>query len=469
MLSVILLAALTLRVVGSWNDLWLDEIWSLTIVRGIASPWDVFTKIHLDNNHYLTSLWLYFFREHGNWFGYRAPSIVAGFGCVILAGLIAARHNARAAGIALFLFTFSYVQILYSSEARGYSEVVFFSFASWFALNKYLDNANWRWAAVFSLSSILGFAADVLFLNFYCAALLWSAWKFSSITPRVKNATIARSMLACHAAPLIFFTALYGVDLRHSVVGGGTPASLPAVFASSLAWTFGSLPGPLSVLAAILAVALFVGGAVCLVRRHQIELLIFYFAVIFVIPILLTLLHASNIIYVRYFFIGMSFLLIIFSFALTDLYERGSRTQTACIALLTAFCVVNGWHTWTLFKYGRGNDGDAVQFMIQKTKGSEVTFGSDHDFRISLVLQFFIEQVTGDKTVKYFQVNSWPQTGPEWVIHHKESFADPMPSETRFTDGAGNVYEWVKTYPTAPLSGLHWFIYHNTSTNFSRL
>ena len=308
-LAVILLAALALRVAGAWNDLWLDEIWSLIIVRGIASPLDVFTKIHLDNNHYLTSLWLYFFRGHGNWFGYRTPSIVAGIGCVILAGMIAARHNARAAGIAPFLFTFSYVQILYSSEARGYSEVVFFSFASWFALNKYLDSSNWRWATVFSLSSILGFAADILFLNFYCVALMWSAWRFFTRTPKIEKAAFARSMLTCHGPPLSFFAALYWVDLRHTVVGGGTPASLPAVFASSLAWTFGSPPGPFSALGAILTVALFVGGAVCLVRRQQFDPLVFYSAVIFVIPILLTLLHASNIIYVRYFFIGMSFLL----------------------------------------------------------------------------------------------------------------------------------------------------------------
>jgi hypothetical protein len=367
----------------------------------------------------------------------------------------------------MFLFSFSYIQILYSSEARGYSEVVFFSLASWLALNKYFDRPSWQWAAIFSVSSILGFAADILFLNFYCAALIWSAWRFFAL--KVNKAAFARSMLACHAAPLAFFAVLYWVDLRHTVVGGGTPASLPVVFANSLAWTFGSLPGPLAMLAAIVTVALFVGGAVCLVRRQQIDLLIYYSAAVLVVPILLTLLHASNVIYVRYFLIGMSFLLIVFSFALAELYERAASARTLCIALLAAYCAINGWHTLSLFKYGRGNDSDAVQFMIQNTKGSEVSFGSDHDFRISLVLQFYIEQATGDKTVKYFQLNAWPRTGPEWVIHHKESFADPTPSETRFADGSGNIYEWVRTYPTAPLSGLHWFIYHNTSTNFSRL
>ncbi|HEY3856933.1 MAG TPA: hypothetical protein VGO67_21315 [Verrucomicrobiae bacterium] len=466
MLAIILILAVALRIAGACNDLWLDEIWSLTTVRGISSPWDVFTKIHLDNNHYLSSLWLYFFREHGNWVGFRVPSIVAGLGCVMLAGSIGARYNARAAWIAMFLFTFSYVQILYSSEARGYSEVVFFSLASWLALSKYLDRPGWLWAAIFSLSSILGFAADILFLIFYGVAVLWSAWRF--FARKDNKAAIARSILACHAAPLAFFAALYWVDLRHIIVGGGTPASLPIVFTNSLAWTFGFLPRPLTILVAIVTVALFVHGAICMVRRQEIDLLVFYSAVIFVIPILLILLHASDAIYVRHFFIGMSFMLIVSSCALADLYDRASLPRITCFALLTAFCALNAWQTLSLFKYGRGNDSEAVQFMIDKTKGPEATFGSDHDFRISLVLQFYIEQVTGDKTVKYFQLNSWPRTGPEWVIHHKESFVDPT-SEKQFTDNAGNIYECVKIYPTAPLSGLHWFIYHNTSTNFSRL
>jgi hypothetical protein len=138
------------------------------------------------------------------------------------------------------------------------------------------------------------------------------------------------------------------------------------------------------------------------------------------------------------------------------------------VLLLAAYFLVNGWHTLTLFKYGRGQYSDAVRFMIQNTKGPDVTFGSDHDFRVSLVLQFYIEQETGDKTIKYFLLNAWPRTGPEWVVHHRESFKDPSHPQSRFADGAGNIYEFVKTYPTAPLSGLHWFIYHNTSTNFAR-
>ena len=84
------------------------------------------------------------------------------------------------------------------------------------------------------------------------------------------------------------------------------------------------------------------------------------------------------------------------------------------------------------------------------------------------MLQFYISQATGEKTVGYFPLNAWPRKGPEWVIHHAESFNDPSHPKTRITDASGNTYDLVKTYPTAPLSGLHWFIYHN-STSFPPL
>src|ERR1039458_4360688 len=82
LLGLLLLTAALIRYYGALNDLWLDEIWSVRLVEKISSPWQVFTKIHHDNNDYLNSLWLYFCGFHGNWPGYRIPSLVAGVGNV---------------------------------------------------------------------------------------------------------------------------------------------------------------------------------------------------------------------------------------------------------------------------------------------------------------------------------------------------------------------------------------------------
>jgi len=49
-----------LRLPGMMHDLWLDEIWSITLIRKLSSPLGIFTEIRYDNNHWLNSLYLYF-------------------------------------------------------------------------------------------------------------------------------------------------------------------------------------------------------------------------------------------------------------------------------------------------------------------------------------------------------------------------------------------------------------------------
>ena len=461
LLVLLLIAAAGMRIYGALNDLWLDEIWSLEMVNTISSPLQVFTKIHHDNNNYLNSLWLYWCGFHGNWPGYRIPSIVAGVGSVLLAGMIGRRRNGRAACFAMLLVAFSYVQILYSSEARGYAEVVFFSFLSFYALEDYLEKQGWQSALLFSISSILGFASHLIFLNFFCAAILWSGWRW--MKSGLGAGRMIKAMLACHAAPAAFLMALYFVDIRHQTFGGGTENG-PGVYVDSLAWTLGAPPGRLGTLStALLAVALFIAG-LWLVRCEKSDAWIFFTGVILAIPILLTMVRHSEVLYVRHFIVGMAFLLFLFSIVLAALSQRGWPGRVVCVLLLAAYFALNGWHTVSLFKYGRGHYGDATRFLAEHTKEPIVTMGGDHDFRIATVLRFHARETMGNRQARYFlnsQMHSWPPGGPEWFISHEESFVDPALAKTQIIDGAGNNYELVKTFPTAPLSGLHWFVYHN--------
>jgi hypothetical protein len=457
-LGLLLIIAAAIRIYGARNDLWLDEIWSLNLVAKISSPLQVFTKIHYDNNNYLNSLWIYFCGPRGNWPGYRLPSIVAGVGSVMLAGLIGRRRNALAACFAMFLMAFSYAQILYSSEARGYAAAVFFSLLSYYALETYLEKPRWQSALLFSISSILGFASHLIFLNFFAAAFLWSGYRLLKSGLGLERAF--KAMLACHAAPAAFVTALYFVDIRHQAFGGGTENG-PGVYADSLAWTLGAPPGAVSMIAAALVtVALFVAG-IRILRREKSDAWIFFAGVIAAVPILLMIVRHSDVVYLRYFIIGMAFSLILFSFVLAALCQRGLQGRIICALLLAAYFALNGWHTLSLFKYGRGHSDEALRYLAEHTKGPVVTIGGDHDFRIATVLQFYATDAMGNKTVNYYPMNHWPRGGPEWFISQQESFDEPAPPGDQYTDAAGNNYDWVKTFQSAPLSGLHWFICHN--------
>ena len=96
------------------------------------------------------------------------------------------------------------------------------------------------------------------------------------------------------------------------------------------------------------------------------------------------------------------------------------------------------------------------------------TFGGEQDFRIQFVLAFYWRELMDDAPAAYYDHDHWPAEGPEWVIFHRESFRQPVPSGRRFTDKFGNGFELIRTFPTAPLSGTHWFLYQKTTTANTR-
>ncbi len=454
---VILAIAAGVRILGALNDLWLDEIWSLRLVQAISSPLAVFTGIHQENNQYLNSLYLYFLGPHGNWPGYRIPSLVAGTATVALAWLIGRRRNITCAFFAMLLVGFSYVMVLYSSEARGYAALVFFAFLSFYLLDLHLEKPRWTTACLLSLSETMGLLSHLTFFCFLCAAVVWSGRRLARSNLGFQRALA--SMLACHALPLLVLGLLYYVDIRVLTMGGGTPGSLLTVYADSLAWTLGAPVGiPLPATALLVAV-LFGAGLWMLGREHSDWPLLF--AGVMVAPIMMIMVVQDEAIYVRFFLVSMAFSLILISFLMARLYQQSPAGKGICLLFLVAYFLANGWQMMILFRDGRGHYGEAARYMAEHTKGPLVTIGSDHDFRVPMVLQFYVREAMPNKSVEYCRINSWPQEGPEWVICHKESFKDAVPPFPRFADAAGNQYELVKIFPTAPLSGLHWFIYHN--------
>ncbi len=453
-IAVIVVAAAA-RIAGAMNDLWLDEILALSAACHLSSAADVFTKFHSEINHHLYTLYFYAFRPEDNWFDCRIPSLLAGVGAVVMAWAIG-RRRSRACGLfATVLLGFSYVMILYSSEARGYALAVFFALAAFHLLDRYLETPRWPFAAAFSLCAILGFLSQLTFVGLYLATLVWSLYRLKGETKR----RLVRTMLACHAAPLLFLAIFYVVDIRHVTGIGGTPSSLLRSCISAPAWAMGSPShAAAQLLASIAAVAILAAG-IWLLRRDRPDLCMFFPAAIVVFPVLLVVVRGSDVIYVRYFVIAIAFFLLLFSFVLARLYERGPGGKAACAALLTLFVTCNGLHAARLFEHGRGQYTEAIRYIMAHSERSPVTIGSDHDFRIAPVLAFY---GLGDQgNAAYYPQNAWPQRGPEWLICHKESSEDPTPPAPLIVDRRGNQYDFVKSFPSAPLSGLHWFLYHH--------
>lgn len=454
LVAVVISLAAFLRIRGAQNGLWLDEIWSLVQASRISSALDVFDKIHHDNNHYLNTLYLYLVGFQGDWPGYRIPSVLAGIGSVALAGLIGRARGRLSAFLAMFLVGFSYVLVLYSSEARGYSLVVFFSFLSYYLMSSYLTNRRWPVALGFSLSACLGFLSHLTFAGFFLSAFLWTACRLVRSSLGFKD--IVWSLVSCYALPTLLIVTLYDVDIRFIQIGGGMKPGLWNCYADSLAWVFGMLPGPWFALG--LSVILF-ALAVLMLWREDRDALVFFVSSVLVAPLVLAWGTHSEVLYVRYFIVPIAFFLILLGFFLASLYQRpGYGGKIVVILVLAGYAVTNGSLLMTLFEYGRGNDREALSYMLQNTEQSVVTIGGDQDFRIGTVIWFYTKTEPLDKSVQYCRETSWPPDGVDWLVCQKESL-DDLSCPPQLTV-AGHSYGLARIFPATALSGLHWFVYH---------
>jgi hypothetical protein len=119
-----------LIVAAAVGDLWLDEIWSIEIVRAASGPMEIFTRFHHDNNHVLNTLFLWLVGAQNTLFLYRLFAVVSGMVALLLVGYLARDWGFAEALLGVVLTGTSYPLVLYFSEARGYAPAIMFALIS---------------------------------------------------------------------------------------------------------------------------------------------------------------------------------------------------------------------------------------------------------------------------------------------------------------------------------------------------
>lgn len=456
--GLVLALGVALRMVGASKDLWLDEVWSVQVAGRMSSPFAALT-LHHEINHYLNTMWLYALGSGQAALAYHLPALLAGAASIVVAGLIGLRRDRTTALFMILLFGTSYELVLYSSEARGYSTAVLFSLVCFYCLESItLGQDSVRWRVAYSASAVLGLLSHPIFVSVIIAGVAWTLFD------QARAGGIRRALwpvARIHGVALTCFLVLYLVDLRFVVAGGGTPArSLIDAYGTSFAWTFGTLPGDAAMLVSCMVCLVLLESALRRLSNAGVRSWV-YFSAAIVAPVILILARRSDWVYVRHFLIGTVFALTAVAMLLAALWRGGRRALVA--VLVAGYVGLNGWHIVELAVRGRGQYRAAIKYIVDHTPGSTITIGGDQDFRIGTELSYYLPAELGLKRATYVAHTEWPAKGPQWLIAQRESSEPVLPADEQIRDPAGNEFELAEIFPSAPLSGLHWYVYRNRS------
>ncbi len=458
--AAILVAAAALRLPGLFQQMWLDEIWSLGLAQQLDSPLEVFTRIHQDHNNHLNTLWLYVCGPSQPFFLYRLPAFASGVASVYLAGRAARAWGNIEAVCAMLLTASSFLFIEYSSEARGYSLSACCALIAFLGLRRYLHTRSSASNVWFCLGVIGGFLSHLAFVQFYLAVGVWScAARFESSR---RWGRWAVDLIRLHAVPVAAIALLYFGDVRQAKIGGGNllPATQVLLNTAALAVGWNVDSGVVSWFAAVFVAVISAAGVMVLRRDARREWL-FFGMLLGVAPLVLFGLVTPGLIYTRHFFVNILFFHLLASCVFGWVWNKNCATQAACSATLLVMVAGNLDQAIAFWKFGRGDYRGAIDFMARHTSGGPIVVGSDHDFRNQVLLRFYVSCSATGREWSYAPQNQWPLRGPEWLLTHSHDVQVRLQSQLR--DSAGNRYVLKKQFPHAGLCGWTWALYHNAA------
>jgi hypothetical protein len=456
-----LLLAIVIRVPGIVQDFWFDEAWSWLLVQQlVASPLDVLTRAHIDNNHPLNSLFLYLLGGHATWVVYRVPALMFGIASVALAGRILSRRGRAHAMVATILTGCSYPLIVYSSEARGYAPMIFFVLLAIDAYDRYLVTRAWLALATFWAAVVLGFLSHLTFVHAYGAILVWTGHEARK--RRGEFGALAE-LAGSQSVPLLFVAALYLVFIRHLHVAGGEPAPLLSVLAETAGATLGTPPRGVWLWIAIAALVLVVGGGLRTIRRIDPGLFLFFLAGIIVVPGLTVLIEFQRAALVaprffpRYFLVSITLCLLVGAWMLGEQVQHGGVRRRVAAAVIAAYVLGNLWQAAAFIRYGRGHYREALAHMAQETTDANIRVASNSELRTRVLLAFHGRALPAGRTVIFYGRTSPRMDEVDW--HIREDVQPTTSVPLAIEDGRGHRFQLTARYAFYGLSGSQWSLY----------
>ena len=371
----IALVGLGLRLAAARGGLWTDEAWSVIYAAEARDPIGVFLRINHDNNHHLYSLWLQAIGPAAPSLLARAPAIVAGGLCIIVAAAIGGRRSRTAGLVAALLFAVTPMFADLGSEARGYSMMLLAALLMLLFVGDTVDGrivrgAPWWIAgtALFGMFSHLTMAAPVA---------LVSTWFYlerrASAGPQAALRDTLRLMgpaLAATAAVVAFVFAAGALSPTGFRLGGYDPFAFDHYMAAldDLAFWSAGIAAPWPWL-----VPLALGCAAALIARRRPEWLgsraLLYALLIVAVPLAAAVIRPGNASFARYYLTSAVGLLLL----MADWIARGLADRTpvraAAAVMLVTLVGVGLYRDSMLIALERGRPAAPVADMAALAPG----------------------------------------------------------------------------------------------------
>lgn len=449
---LIVVVGLGLRVLGARGDLWLDEIWSLALLKPLTSIDQIFWRINHDNNHFLNSIYLYLVGPDASPLIQRGLSVALGVATIVVAAMTAAARGRWTMIATSLLFAVSYPMVHYGSEARGYAGLLLFTLVSALLLERQLDRRGSILA--FAAAILLGFLSHLTMLEATLVLAVWATGLVWLRTRSLGRVVVEVGWIFIPPALAIMPLAVglfVGAKLFGFSVGGVSPFSFSAFaegYGGMIRYLFG-LPSWVGDWVCILAAC----GLACVSaviwpdRRSGL-----YVIGIVGLPILMVTARLPNLEFPRYFLVSGTLLLLCAGEVLGRGLDAGGKYRLLAAGGLVAVLIGTAVSLLSFYEYGRGSYSAMVERM---TRNGAATYASNHDFRTGMVADYFAARLGS-------QASLVPQgrlcaERPAWLI-----VEGPPDNQARHVDPAAGctlAYERIDASSSWGLSGLSWTLY----------
>jgi hypothetical protein len=454
---------LALRLRAAAGDLWLDEIWSLNLVKRARTIGDVFIHIPYDNNHFLNSAWLWTVGPNASVVVMRLAAVAFGTLSIPVAAAIGRRFCNLSGAIAAFLIAAGYFFVHYGSEARGYSGMILAILLEYFAIEQICDDEDRRDAFVlfaaaicFGTFSHLTMVEATAVLCVTGAARVMTKTKPLAARLRTVATIFVIAALATLPALACFAVGTLSPEFRVGVMEPFSFSALAQGLAEMARATLG-FPQSIGDVAVVTAAAVVAFAFLALITAPRRWFPAF---AIFGLPAVHAALHLPSQFYARFHLTAAVALILLASDALAALWRREGSWRAVAVAGLFLIAAGQGVELRNFFEAGRGAYADAVKTM--SVQGGVAYSADNLENETKSVVAY--EAARLGVTAAAVGDADWCAAPPGWLIVANTPRSQTAPSERRLAGPAAcrTSYRRDRVFPAWGLSGFAWTLFRRS-------